>query len=280
MKANRKLVGLSMVGICTLLGVGSLVVASGSKGGASAGSEATSKAAKARTTSVLIVTAESIPRATRADSPVLRDGIVMKTLSSDQIPEDAIHTLEELDALKNDGLTAALAKGDKLTKSLFKSGSFTAIESPVEVPPDLLQISFSLEPQRVMGGRLRAGDRVAVLGSFGAASNEGGAGAANSQVTHMVLSKVMVANVQIARGSTTGEVTDVADPNAVGEAPKENLTVTLALPAASAEKMAFLLEFGKVWLAVMPDGAKTDGVGIQTRDSVLGVAQAIPVGQP
>lgn len=268
-----------MVGICTLLGVGSLVVASGSKGGASAGSEATSKAAKARTTSVLIVTAESVPRATRADSPILREAVVMKTLSSDQIPEDAIHTLEELDALKNDGLTVALAKGDKLTKSLFKSGSFPALEGSVDVPADLLQVSFSLEPQRVMGGRIRAGDRVAVMGSFGPSSNEGPANAAsNSQVTHLILSKVMVANVQ-SEGLATAEVAAVADQNAVGSAPKENLTVTLALEAPGAEKLIFALEFGKVWLAVMSEGAKVEGTGLQTRDSVLGIAPLIPAGQ-
>ena len=57
------------------------------------------------------------------------------------------------------------------------------------------------------------------------------------------------------------------------------ITVTLALEAPGAEKLAFALEFGKVWLAVMPDGAKVDNTGIQTRDSVLGIAPVIPAGK-
>ena len=275
MKAKKKLIGLMLVGLCTVLGIGFVVTAAGSKGGASATAD---KAGKARTADVLVVVAESIPLGTRSDSQVLKSGVVVKTLSSDQVPEKAIHSLDELAAMNGQLLTVALIKGDKLDLTKFdKAGSYGEAANAVKVDPALLQVSFALEPQRVMGGRLRAGDRVAVLGSFGPQSTEDKSNAASSQqVTHLILSKVMVANVQTENPAANPEDANAKDQTSLGVAVKGNLTVTLAMDAASAEKMAFTLEFGKVWLATIPADAKTEGVGIQTRDSVLGIAPAVP----
>jgi pilus assembly protein CpaB len=136
-------------------------------------------------------------------------------------------------------------------------------------PADLVRLTLQLEPQRALGGLLRAGDKVAVAASFdgGGASN----GAANQ--TAVLLEKVLVVNVQVPSTDTrrSDESGDKAKAEASPETtiPSGNLLVTLAVPPAEAKRLVFASEYGRVWLAAEADAAAAAGGAAVSRANVL-----------
>src|SRR5690606_18758390 len=98
-----------------------------------------------------------------------------------------------------------------------------------------------LEPQRALGGRVRAGDTVGVLLSFGetlkGALLDAGGGTpvvASGVVpsSHLELHKVLVVEVQIPDDEGLPDMAGAASPDddgGVASAPTESLLVTLAL---------------------------------------------------
>lgn len=142
------------------------------------------------------------------------------------------------------------------------------------VPPDLHEVTVSLDPERLVGGQVVPGDTVGVLASFGA-SEIGGVALdnidtieeyqlaveavealpeeiTNVETTHFVLNKVLVTRVQVEQLPV--ERTD-ADGNPIDTgilAPTGNLLVTVAVDALDAQRLIFSIEFGRVWMTYQP----------------------------
>jgi pilus assembly protein CpaB len=185
------------------------------------------------------------------------DAVATREVAPEEAAADALKDMAALTALKGQVLNADLAPNGQLKTSSFADRSTIQISAGgVDVPPDRLQISFSLEPQRVLGGSLRAGDLVAVVWSDPAA--EGGAR------THIIVQKALVANVQLSN------LANVGDSSAATESPAVlgNYTVTLGLSAPDIERMTHGLEFGKIWLAKQPDTASGEGTKVWTPEQV------------
>ncbi len=162
---------------------------------------------------------------------------------------DSLVSIADLASYKGLVLKADLAANRPLLSSSFvPRGSLSLAPGGVEIPPDLLQVSFSLEPQRALGGALRAGDRVAVIASLAAGTTSAPAAAQtrSGPQTHIVVQKALVANVQLSNLAPVNDRTASPDdgPTVLG-----NYTVTLALSAADSERLAFALENGTLWLA-------------------------------
>jgi pilus assembly protein CpaB len=135
----------------------------------------------------------------------------------------------------------------------------------VEVPAGLQEVSVLLEPQRAVGGRLAAGDKVGVVVSL---TFEDGTAA-----THAVLHGVLVTQVQGAPAPV--ESTDEQETASSGTpAPSASLMVTLAVSAAQAEAVVFGIEHGTLWLSSEPDGAQTGGTDVITQGNIYGKAFA------
>jgi hypothetical protein len=96
---------------------------------------------------------------------------------------------------------------------------------------DLVNVTMQLEPQRALGGRVRAGDQVAVMASF-----------TTPDRTNVLVEKVSVAALQ--SDSNTADKGENADA-----APRGNLLVTVAVAPADVSRIVFALEYGRVWLA-------------------------------
>jgi pilus assembly protein CpaB len=193
--------------------------------------------------------------------------------------EGSVTDLDDIEGLVTD---TALLPGEQLVAGRFVTAS---VARQGDAPPGMLQVTLELDPQRALGGRVRAGDTVAVLLSFepfdlqGAVlDSTGGVTPVNGKTpntTHLELHKVLVTSVQIAEDASgvpevAGEGDDGNEP--VASAPTESLLVTLALDAQSLEQVVFAAEFGTIWLANEPADAPEDGTKIVDRGNVYGTA--------
>ena len=157
------------------------------------------------------------------------------------------------------------------------------------MPPELLQASITLEPQRVLGGQIRPGDKVAVFASFadGVVGAEGDAvfartdtttsddgtgttsniAAPRDRSTHLIIHQALVTNVQVESlpaESTTGE-----GASALSVAPIGNFVLSLGLPAAEMERLVHAKEYGTLWMALEPDAAvDPESTGVQHPNTI------------
>jgi pilus assembly protein CpaB len=166
----------------------------------------------------------------------------------------------------------------------------------VEVPADLLQVTLSLSPERVVGGVLRPGDVIAVFASFepfplnaveptGLGPDEipvfvpvpaegeeqqTQTGAQTPTSTKIILHKVLVTNVQAEQlPRVVSEEERVA--GAPDLAPTGNLLITLALAPVDAERLVFTAEHGMVWLALEGLEVSEADTEVQTRVGIYEV---------
>ncbi|MFH1330655.1 MAG: RcpC/CpaB family pilus assembly protein [Actinomycetota bacterium] len=162
----------------------------------------------------------------------------------------------------------------------------------VDVPADMLQVTLSLSPERVVGGVLRPGDVVAVFASFDPFSLNAveptGLGPGEIPVitttttvpgqetpasvglpqspnsTKIILHKVLVTNVQAEQLLRTVAAED-AVAGAPDLAPTGSLLITLALGPVAAERLVFTAEHGLIWLALEGGEVSEADTEVQTR---------------
>jgi pilus assembly protein CpaB len=144
-----------------------------------------------------------------------------------------------------------LAPGEQLLASRFSDPDALRAGGTVDVPAGDQEISVLLEPQRAIGGRVAAGDKVGVYVSLKLPDGTG--------ETHSVLHDLLVTQVQGAPSATTQTA---ADDGSSPAAPASSLMVTLAVTAQQAEPIVFGMEHGTVWLSLEPEGADNGGTTV------------------
>jgi pilus assembly protein CpaB len=196
-----------------------------------------------RTVEVLVV-AKPVPAGTPGNELA---GLVTTEL----LPaKAALHgRVADLSDLSGRVATVDLQVGEQLLKRRFVRPDELA-PGTVPVPEGLQEISVLLEPQRVVGARLGAGDTVGVYLS----QKAGDGGAQTSAVLHQVL----VTQVQGAPSAPDPE----ADAATAAAAPATSLMVTLAVTAKDAETVVFGMEHGTLWLSLETDGDDTSGTRV------------------
>src|SRR3954447_24238424 len=208
----------------------------------------------------VLVADELIPEGTTADQ---LDSLVRTELVPAKTAVDGRVT--DLDALAGRVATVDILPGEQLFAGRFARPDDLQAPGTVEVPAGLQEVSVLLEPQRAVGGRLAAGDKVGVVVSM--TFQDGTA------VTHAVLHGVLVTQVQGAPAPV--ESSDEQETASSGTpAPSASLMVTLAVSAAQAEAVVFGIEHGTIWLSSEPDGAQTGGTDVITQGNIYGKAFA------
>ena len=208
----------------------------------------------------VLVADELIPEGTTADQ--LGDLVRTETVPAKTAVAGRV---TDLDALAGRVATVDILPGEQLLAGRFARPDDLQPPGTVEVPAGLQEVSVLLEPQRAVGGRLAAGDKVGVVVSL---TLEDGTAA-----THAVLHGVLVTQVQGAPAPV--ESTDEQETASSGTpAPSASLMVTLAVSAAQAEAVVFGIEHGTLWLSSEPDGAQTGGTDVITQDNIYGKAFA------
>lgn len=256
---RRRLVGLA--GSVVLAVFGTVVLVSYVQ-------SAHNKAAAAEPMESVLVVTQRVPRGTKASE--LEGKVRAKQIAASAKVRGAVKSIDEIDGTKV--ATTDLLPDEQVLADRFQSPQTLGRQG---VPSGLLEVTVKLDPERAVGGTLRAGDTVAVVSSFKPFDLENVAGAdptgpkKSPNTTHVILHKVLVTNVQLS--STTADAKKTSDVKSTDDttpdpAPKGQLLVTLAVDATSVQRVVFSAEFGTLWLSAEPSEAP-DG---QTRIETLG----------
>lgn len=223
------------------------------------------------------VVKKAVAKGTTADD--IKGSVKQSAVPNNTLADGAVTDLKRLKGLVTN---AALVTGEQLLASRFETP--TAARQG-DVPKGLLQVSVKLDPERALGGRIRVGDRVGVLLSFGESTPariplaKVASGAVAPSSTNLQLHKALVTSVLIAGDASAvpdapGTDRKGSKKDAVTSGPTDSLLVTLALDAPSVAKVVYASEFGSVWLSNEPSNAPEGGTEIVTPGNVYGQATA------
>ncbi|MCB0996344.1 MAG: hypothetical protein KDB21_14710 [Acidimicrobiales bacterium] len=165
----------------------------------------------------------------------------------------------------------------------------------VEVPEGMVEVSFSIEPERMLGGLLAPGDHVMVVGSFDSAllDTENGAtiqvdgsvfvlpedvteSGSDQEIqpgrvtaTRVVLQSALITRIQADTVPDLASGEGEESPSSTLLVPSGNFNVTIAVSPLDLEKIVFTMEYGTVWLAYQPGDSVGGSTPGQTFDSIL-----------
>ena len=207
-------------------------------------------------TQVLVV-AEPVDEGTPAEE--LSRSVAVAELPAAAVVSGAVQDLSDVAGL----LTSTdLQPGEQLLEARFVEPQ--ALDAEVEVPPNMHELSISLDAQRVIGGELRRGDTVGIFVSGTVAGTGPAGGSAEADLTRIILHKVLVTAVAGAVSITTDEQGQEVEAPAA-----EQIMVTLALTAPDAELVVFAQEFGSIWLSLEGAEVPEDGTRVVTAEELF-----------
>jgi pilus assembly protein CpaB len=170
-------------------------------------------------------------------------------------PEDAVSDLASLT-----GLVAAvdLVAGEQLLTSRFTPAAELDPQKVTLVPAGMQELSFLLPMDRVVGGRIRPGDRVGVIVTLdaplpGAERTEDNVESGDESpesvglITRFLLQEVLVTFVHVSTA-----LADTPPPSsATQQLPAGSMLVTVAVDTNTAERLVLALETGSVRLTLL-----------------------------
>lgn len=169
------------------------------------------------------------------------------------IPEGA---LTSLDGLEDKVAAADLLPGEPVLEARLADANSLAGPGSVAVPEGMQEISVQLDGQRVVGGRVDAGDTVGIVALFAAGAAKDSPEVESAQ---QIFHKVLVTSVQRATDTATTATTEEPSPETNTKLPEGEMIVTFALPDTDAVKVAFAAQFGNLWLTKEPSTATDSG---------------------
>lgn len=215
----------------------------------------------------VLVVKNAIPAGTPVES-------MTASLATEQLPAAAVaaSSLKSLDESKGKVAAVDLIPGEQLVAERLVAPDELKVQGSVEVPAGFQEVSFQLEPDRVVGGRLAPGDHVGVFVNLEKGGLEG---KLDAETTKLTVRKALVTAVQRAPETASNtEPTPSAstDPNAPNPRdttlPVGSLMLTVAVSDADAAKIVFAAEYAKMWLSKEPTNAKDSGPRIIQRSEV------------
>ncbi|MFC4394950.1 Flp pilus assembly protein CpaB [Arthrobacter sedimenti] len=189
------------------------------------------------------------------------------SLVIEDVPAAGVATTA-LTSLDGKGGTVAavdLVPGEQLLAERLVSPADVKSSSAAKVPAGMQEVTFELEPKKVVGGRLEAGDHVAIGFSFPAGADKSKPGEPTSQ---LALRKVLVTAVQRApQSSDAKKTTDGTNPQDT-TLPQGSFMITVAVSDVDANKIIFTTINGSLWLTKEPLDAQDNGGFIARKDNV------------
>jgi len=208
-------------------------------------------------TGVLVVT-KSVPAGSSLD-------VVKASVTSQQVPATAVSktALKNLDDSVGKVAAVDLVPGEQLLAERLIAPADAKSDGTVKVPAGFQEVSFQLDPQRVVGGRITVGDHVGIALDFKDGTDKAKPDVPTTQLT---LRKVLVTAVQRA-AQATAKPTD--GTNAQDAAiPEGALIITVAVNDIDANKIIFTSINGELWLTKEPLDAQDNGPFIARKDNV------------
>jgi pilus assembly protein CpaB len=211
-------------------------------------------------TETVYVVEKAVAAGTGVDAMV--GAVVKKNVPKVAVAAGAVTDLNDVNAKV---AAVALVPGEQLLSTRLVDPDAFLGPSRVKVPDGMQEITLKLPIERVVGGKIAAGDTVGVFLSAEAAAG----GASGTQLT---FHKVLVTAAQFSNGSAakvqdeTGDSEKTAGSLTAKKSGTSDDTymITLARNAADAERIIFATEFGSVYLSKEPTNALEASSGVVT----------------
>lgn len=212
-----------------------------------------------------------VQKAVPAGTPVadLAKSLKQTSLPGAAVPEDAVKSLSDFSGKVT---AVSLEPGEQLIAARLVDPNALAAPGTVPVPKGMEELTLLLEPQRILGGQLKAGDTVGVYTSYklddaaATSSPVGNDVKGFKEFTKLAFQKVLVTSVQQAPAETSKKD---SNSSADGPAlPSGSVYVTLAREDVDAAQIVFASEFGKVWLSKENSDSKDGNPGVITLGKV------------
>jgi pilus assembly protein CpaB len=196
------------------------------------------------------------------------------SLATEQVPASAVtgSSLKSLDSSTGKVAAVDLVPGEQLVSERLVAPEEVKVGGSVTIPVGLQEVSFQLEPDRVVGGRLAPGDHVGVFVNLDKGGQDD---KPDAETTKLTVRKALVTAVQRApEPAATAQPAPAAsaDPNAADPQdttlPSGSLMLTVAVSDVDAAKIVFAAEYAKMWLSKEPTDAKDNGPRIIQRSEV------------
>lgn len=199
----------------------------------------------------VLVIKEPVPAGTKAEE--LTKYVELAAVPQSAVPEGA---LKELNDQAGRITSVALEAGEQLLASRLVDPK-QLVPGTVPVPDGMEEVTLLLSPERLLGGRLMAGDTVTVYTSFKSEDDMPADAPVPAEVkgwkqsTGLLFQDVLVTAVQKAapQDAKTGSGGDAGSVESAVEMPNGSAFVTVARTDADAAKLVFGAEFGTIWLA-------------------------------
>lgn len=190
------------------------------------------------------------------------------SLALEQVPAAGVAdtALKTLDNSAGTASAVDLVPGEQLLAERLVAPEQVKRDGAVEVPAGFQEVSFEVEPKRVVGGRIEVGDHVGFFLSF-----EKGAFKARpeDETTQLTVHKALVTAIQRAPQTEPAEKPAEGEPNPQDTTlPVGSLMLTVAVNDVDAGKIVFASEFGRIWLTKEPLDAQDNGPRIERKEVV------------
>jgi pilus assembly protein CpaB len=187
-----------------------------------------------------------------SDLQAIKSSVKLASLPAASVPNGALKSLDGLDG-KVSGVD--LLPGEALLGARLVDPTSLAAPGSVPVPAGLQEISVHLDAQRVVGGRIAAGDTVGIVVLLEDSGAQGAAGGTAQMVFH----KVLVTSVQRAASqSKTSTQGQTGQEQTNTQVPDGDFIVTLARNSVDSTKIAFGAKYGDIWLTKEPATSTDD----------------------
>lgn len=189
-----------------------------------------------------------VQQAVPAGTPVteLAASLAVKQLPGASVADSA---LKNLDNATGTVTAVDLVPGEQVMAERLVKPEELVTPGTVEVPKGLHEVSILVEPKRIAGGRISAGDSVGV---FVSKSDGGIIAAPEEEATQLMLPRVLISAVQRAPEAAPVDSNASEEENAAAKAeamPTGSLMVTLALNPDQASRLVFASEYESIWLS-------------------------------
>lgn len=218
---------------------------------------ADARAAEGAELSEVYIVQEIIPKGTAGES-------VEEYVKVDSVPirnqaDGAVTDLTELAGLVAD---ADILPGEQLLEARFVDPAELAARGDVQIPAGMQLISFTLPADRVVGGQVRAGDKIGLVATVDP-DEVGDTEDVVNPITSFAFHGVLVTKVQgvVGVNPETGEAQD--------QGAADSIMVTIALTAPDIERWVWFAEgeanqYAQMWLTLEND--QTDNTGTRPVD--------------
>ncbi|GAA3673131.1 hypothetical protein GCM10023081_09370 [Arthrobacter ginkgonis] len=189
---------------------------------------------------VLVATTD-IPAGTSVGD--LASYLETKSLPGTAVAPGALSTLEEV----TDRVVASdIVAGEQLLDAKLVAESAQLTPGTVAVPSGLQEVTVLLEPERVAGGNLTAGDKVGIFTNF-TVKEKNNPDAEEDEVAKHLYDKVLVTAIQIA----PSEQTETKEGTTA--MPSGSAYVTFGVDSVQATKIIYAQLNGALWLTKQND---------------------------